>query len=84
MLIKTVFGSYELKFAPKAQRALEAATVHAKRESREATGEEILAEYDKLAGVIHKNGSVVPTGTFWDFANKCSKYEKEEALKQKQ
>ena len=79
MLIKTVFGDYELKFKPKAARALEAATVQALQERHEPTGEEILAEYDKLAGLIHKDGVKVETGNFWDFESKCAKFTKEAA-----
>jgi hypothetical protein len=77
MRIKTVFGDYELKFEPKALRALEAATVQARQARHEPTGEEILAEYDKLAGLIHKDGVKVETGNFWDFANQCAKFTKE-------
>jgi hypothetical protein len=79
MLIKTVFGDYELKVEPKAARAVEAATVQARLERHEPTGEEILAEYDKLAGLIHKNGVKVETGSFWDFENRCAKFTKEAA-----
>lgn len=83
MLIKTDTGNYELKYEPKAQRALEAATLVSRQEKRDATGEEILAEYDKLAGLIQKDGVVVPTGTFWDFDNKVSKLKKEEPVAEK-
>jgi hypothetical protein len=38
-----------------------------------------LAEYDKLAGLIHKNGVKVETGSFWDFENRCAKFTKEAA-----
>jgi hypothetical protein len=79
MLIKTVFGDYELKVEPKAAQAVEAATVQARQERHELTGEEILAEYDKLAGLIHKDGVKVETGNFWDFENKCAKFTKEAA-----
>ena len=79
MLIKTVFGDYELRVEPKAARAVEAATVQARQERHEPTGEEILAEYDKLAGLIHKNGVKVETGSFWDFENRCAKFTKEAA-----
>ena len=79
MLIKTVFGDYELKVEPKAARAVEAATVQARQERHEPTGEEILAEYDKLAGLIHKDGIKVEMGNFWDFENQCAKFTKEAA-----
>jgi hypothetical protein len=79
MHIKTVFGDYELKSEPKAARAVEAATVQARQERHEPTGEEILAEYAKLAGVIHKDGVKVEPGNFWDFENKCYKFKKEAA-----
>jgi hypothetical protein len=79
MLIKTVFGDYELKVEPKAVRAVAAATVQARHERHEPTGEEILAEYDKLARLIHKDGVKVETGKFWDFENKCAQFTKEAA-----
>jgi hypothetical protein len=76
MLIHTVFGDYELKSEPTAARAVEAATVQARQERHEPTGEEILAAYDKLAGLIHKDGVKVETGSFWDFEHRCAKFTK--------
>lgn len=43
---------------------------------KNASPEAILAEYDKLAGLIRtKDGRKVATGTFYDFENRCPKKE---------
>ena len=50
-------------------------------EAKKAAGENedaILAEYDKRAGLITKDGEKVETGTFWDFENKTVKEVKKE------
>lgn len=36
----------------------------------EAKPEDILAQYDRLGGLITVNGNKVKTGSFWDFENK--------------
>lgn len=35
----------------------------------EETPEQVLAQYDKLGGLITRNGDKVKTGCFWDFKN---------------
>lgn len=37
--------------------------------------EELLAEYDRLGGLITKNGDKVKTGSFYDFAARCPREE---------
>lgn len=38
-----------------------------------ANGAEILAQYDRLGGLILKGGNKVKTGSFWDFEKKTKK-----------
>ena|SRR3990167_4421229 len=41
---------------------------------KDAPQEAILAEYDRLAGLIKtRNGEKVATGSFYDFENKCAR-----------
>ena len=39
----------------------------------QANPSDVLAQYDKLGGLILKNGNKVKTGCFWDFEKKCPK-----------
>lgn len=36
-------------------------------------GAQILAEYDRLGGLITKDGEKVATGSFYDFKNRCAR-----------
>lgn len=72
-----ILGKYELLSEDKVKRLQEGTTGNdgqlIGKLPDDATGAEFLAAYDKLGGLIKKDGLVVKTGSFYDFKKKIAR-----------
>lgn len=69
-------GEFTLANSDKAERAING-SVMSEGQMKGGVGvdaeeHEILAEYDRLGGLVLMDGNKVKTGCFWDFKNKCA------------